>query len=198
MFEKLNNDYILISPKEVEKFVSENKNTIEIINAMEPHINHFFPQATLSLEVNEELDWTSETKLLLNVIVSEEIFFNGLLDNFNEIYKEIEPLIEEIFCPVVLFPEIENKKYDKKGNFSAINLIARTAYFNNDYEGSIEKEIVLRDIPKSQRRIEIIDYCKSHENVFISDIEDELRLDYDEIYDILECLEKEGLIKSFS
>ena len=49
----------------------------------------------------------------------------------NDIYKEIEPVIEDIENTVVLFPEIIDKNFDKLSNTSAINVIARTAYFNN-------------------------------------------------------------------
>ena len=122
------------------------------------------------------------------------MFFNGLLDHFNEIYAEIEPLIEDILCPVVLFPEIKNKSFDKFTDNSAINLIARTAYFNNDYDGSIECEINLRDIPREQQKEEIINYCKTHDDIWAPDIVDELLLDYDDVYEILEELEKEGKI----
>ncbi|WP_298523751.1 hypothetical protein [uncultured Methanobrevibacter sp.] len=194
MLKNLNNNYQLISPNQVNDFINSNERTIEIINAMEPPLNSFFPEAELSLKVCDKLNWTSETKLLLNVRVGEEMFFNGLLDHFNEIYAEIEPLIEDILCPVVLFPEIKNKSFDKFTDNSAINLIARTAYFNNDYDGSIECEINLRDIPREQQKEEIINYCKTHDDIWAPDIVDELLLDYDDVYEILEELEKEGKI----
>ena len=194
MLKNLNNHYQLISPNKVHNFINSNERTIEIINAMEPPLNRFFPEAELSLEVCDKLNWTSETKLLLNVGVGEEMFFNGLLNHFNEIYSEIEPLIEDILCPVVLFPEIKNKSFDKFTDNSAINLIARTAYFNNDYDGSIECEINLRDIPREQQKEEIINYCKTHDDIWAPDIVDELLLDYDDVYEILEELEKEGKI----
>ena len=194
MLKNLNNNYQLISPKQVNDFINSNERTVEIINAMEPPLNRFFPEAELSLEVCDKLNWTSETKLLLNVRVGEEMFFNGLLDHFDEIYAEIEPLIEDILCPVVLFPEIKNKSFDKFTANSAINLIARTAYFNNDYDGSIECEINLRDIPREQQKEEIINYCKTHDDIWAPDIVDELLLDYDDVYEILEELEKEGKI----
>ena len=195
MIKNLNNNYKIISPDKVNNFINNNERTIEIINAMEPQLNNFFPEAEFTLEVCDEIKWTSETKLLLNVGVGEEMFFNGLLDYFNEIYAEIEPLIEDILCPVVLFPGIKNKNFDKLDNNSAINLIARTAYFNNDYGGSIECEINLRDIPREQQKEEIIRYCKTHADIWAPDIVDELLIDYDSVYEILEELEKEGKIK---
>ena len=194
MFENLTNDYKLISPVTVEKFVEENEITKEIIGEMDPQLNHFFPDAEFSLEVSNQINWTSETKLLLNVKVNEDMFFNGMLDHFNEIYASIEPIIEDILCPVVLFPEIKNKSFDKMGNNSVINLIARTAYFNNDYDGSIEHEVQLRDIPKSQQKMEIIEYCRTHDDIFALDIEDELQIDFRDVCEILDELEKEGKI----
>lgn len=95
--------------------------------------------------------------------VSEDMFFNGMLTHFNDIYKEIEPIIEDIENTVVLFPEINNKKFDKMDNNSAINLIARTAYFNNYNDGIIQREMSFREIPKKQQIEEIIEYCKNHE-----------------------------------
>ena len=194
MFENLDNDYNLISPKKIEEFIDENGMAIDVINAMDSLLFNFFPNAIFSLEVSNQLKWTSETKLLLTVSVSEEVFFNGMLDCFNKIYAEIEPIIEDIFCPVVLFPKIENKTFDKWSNNCVINLIARTAYFNNDYDGSIEHEIKLRDIPKIQKKMEIAEYCKTHDDIFALDIEEELQIDFDDICDILDELEQEGKI----
>ena len=79
-------------------------------------------------------------------------------------------------------------------NNSAINLIARTAYFNNDYDGSIEQEIQLRDIPKSQQKIEIMEYCKTHDDIFAVDIEEDLQIDFGDVCEILDELKKEGKI----
>ena len=192
---KISDDFELKSPEEIEKFINDNEKTVEILNAMEPHLKKYFPKSRYSLEVCDELNWTSETKLLLNVNVSEKVFFNGILNNFNNIYSEIEPLIEDILCPVVLFPKIINKQFDRMDNNCAINLIARTAYFNNDYDGSVESEISLRDIPREQQKQEIIYYCNTHEDIWAPDIVDELLLDYDDVNEILEELEKEGKIK---
>jgi hypothetical protein len=46
---------------------------------------------------------------LLNVHVGEEMFFNGMLNHFNDIYAEIEPLIDDMLCPIVLFPYLQMK-----------------------------------------------------------------------------------------
>ena len=80
-------------------------------------------------------------------------------------------------------------------NLSAINLIARTAYFNNDYDGSIDQEILIREIPRKQAKMEIIEYCKSHEDIFAPDIEKELQIDFTDICEILEELKYEGKIQ---
>ena len=114
MLENISNDYKLISPKTVEEFLNENEIANEIIITMDPFLHQFFPNANFSLEVSNQINWTTETKLLLNVGVSEQVFFNGMLDNFNEIYSRIEPIIEDILCPVVLFPQINNKSFDKR------------------------------------------------------------------------------------
>lgn len=195
MLSNLNNDYSMICPVKVEEFFDENEMSLEIINAMEPKLNNYFPNAEFSLEVCDKLKWTNQTKLLLNVTVSEEVFFNGMLDHFNDIYAEIEPMIHDILCPVVLFPQVKNKNFDKLNNNSAINLIARTAYFNNDYDGSVECEIKLRDIPKNQQKAEIIEYCNNHEDIFALDIEEQLEIDFLDVCEILDELESEGVIK---
>lgn len=195
MFENLTNDYKLISPQSVENFINENEIAKDVIIAMDPHLHQFFPNAEFSLEVSNKIDWTTETKLLLNVGVSDDVFFNGMLDNFNDIYAEIEPIIDDVLCPVVLFPKIKNKSFDKLANNSAINLIARTAYFNNDYDGSIEHEIQLRDISRNQQKQEIIEYCKTHDDIFALDIEDELHIDFQDVCEILDELEKDGKIQ---
>ena len=174
--------------------MQNNEKTIEIINAIEPQLIKYFPNGKYSLEVCDKLGWTTETKLLLNIRVNEGMFFNGMVNHLNDIYKEIEPLIEDILCPVVLFPEIENKNFDdiKMKNNSAVNLIARTAYFNNDRNGIIQREMTLREIPKEQQVEEIIDYCKRHENPRLSDLLFDLQLDLFDVDTILDELEEKG------
>ena len=192
----LEKQFHLKSPeKQINDFIKSNKNTLEILNAIQPQLIRHFPKSKFSLEVTDRLNWTSESKLLVNVHVKEEMFFNGMLNHFNDIYSEIEPLIKDILCPVVLFPELDNDRYDKMSNLSAINLIARTAYFNNDYDGSIDQEILIREIPRKQAKMEIIEYCKSHEDIFAPDIEKELQIDFTDICEILEELKYEGKIQ---
>ena len=96
---------------------------------------------------------------------------------------------------IVLFPNLQNKNYDKLNSNSAINLIARTAYFNNDYDDSIEKEILIRDIPHEQQKKEIIEYCNLNNDIYAPDIEEKLQIDFQDVCDILEELENEGFIK---
>lgn len=113
----------------------------------------------------------------------------------NIIYKEIEPIIEDILCPVVLFPEIENRNFDeiKMKNNSAVNLIAGTAYFNNDRNGIIQREMTLREIPKEQQVEEIINYCQHHDKPNLSDLLFELQLDLFEVDAIIDELEEKGI-----
>lgn len=193
MLNDLKNNYVLISPDKIHDFITSNKNTLTILDAMEPHLIEHFPNNKFSLEVCDKLGWTTETKLLLNVQVDEEMFFNGMLDHFNDIYKEIEPVIEDIENTIVLFPEITGKKFDKLSNTSAINLIARTAYFNNYNRGVIQREMSFRDIPKSRQVDEIIEYCKTHENPNISDIVFDLQLELFAVDDILDEIEEKGI-----
>lgn len=79
-------------------------------------------------------------------------------------------------------------------NLSAINLIARTAYFNNDYDGIIDQEILIRYISRKQAKMEIMKYSKTHEDIFAPDIEEELQVDLTDICEILEELEEEKII----
>lgn len=194
MLEELKNNYTLISPeKQINEFINENRNTISILNAIEPQIIKHFPNNRLSLEVCDDLGWTTETKLLLNIQVDEEMFFNGMLDHFNDIYAEIRHITEDIENTVVLFPEIDGKNFDKLSNNSAINLIARTAYFNNYNNGIIQREMSFRDIPKSQQISEIIEYCRNHDNPNISDIVYDLQLELFVVDDIIDELEQKGI-----
>ncbi|WP_296804979.1 hypothetical protein [uncultured Methanobrevibacter sp.] len=194
MERKSYHDFELISSeKEINNFISRNKNTLKILKALKPQLNKHFPNYNYSLELCEKLGWTTETKLLLNIEVSEKMFFNGMLKDFNDIYKEIEPLLENIENTVVLFPVIRNKEFEKMDNNSAINLIARTAYFNNYNNGIIQREVSFREIPKSQQEKEIIEYCKTHENPNISDIVYDLQLQLFDVDDILTELEEKGI-----
>lgn len=194
MLKNIEKNFTLISPPEsIEEFINKNKNTIKVLNAIEPQLNKYFPNTEFSLEICDTLGWTTETKLLLNVIVSEEMFFNGMLDYFNNIYKEIEHIIENIENTVVLFPQIKNKSFERMNNSSALNLIARTAYFNNYNDGIIQREVNFRDIPKQQQIEEIKQYCENHENPNISDIIYDLQLTLFEVDDVITELEEKGI-----
>ena len=121
------------------------------------------------------------------------MFFNEMITHFNEIYETINPLIEDIFCPIVLFPDLGNDKYDKFSYDCAINLIARTSYFNSDFDKNLQREMSLRDIPKSQKEKEIIEYLNIHENVDLSDLVFDLQLDLFDVDDILDELAEKGI-----
>lgn len=194
MKKQLDEKFILKSEeKEIYDFIDENENTLTILEAMDPLLEKHFPNTKYSLELCDCLGWTTETKLLLNVHVSEEMFFNGMLNHFNDIYGEIEPIISDIENTIVLFPELDNEKFDKMSNNSAINLIARTAYFNNYNNGIIQREVGFRDIPKQQQEKEIIEYYKTHKNPNISDIVFDLQLELFDVDDILDELEEKGI-----
>ena len=190
----LTNRYELISPEhDINRFIEENEKTLEILMCMDSQLTKHFPSNEFSLEICDKLTWTSEPKLLLNVQVTEEMFFNGMLNHFNDIYDKITPLIEDILCPVVLFPDLSNFNYDKFGKTSAINLVARTAYFNNDFDENFQREITIRDIPKDQQVKEIIEYCNTHSEPNISDMVFDLQLDLFEVDKIIDELEEKGI-----
>ena len=183
-------NFKLISPeKSIAEFIKNNEKTPEILDAIKPQIIKHFPESEFSLEICDELEWTTESKLLVNVCVSHEVFFNGIVNHFNEIYENIGYLIEDILCPIVLFPQLSNEKYDKMSYNSAINLIARTSYFNRDFDKNFQREMTLRDIPKSQMEKEIVEYCKIHENPDLSDIVFDLQLDLVDVDKIIDELE---------
>lgn len=190
----LNQNYILISPEnEICAFIDNNENTLEILNSINPLLVNHFPNTTFSLELCDKLGWTTEEKLLINVHVSEKVFFNGILTHFNAIYEKIDYLIEDIFCPIVLFPYLSNDSYDKMGCDSAINLIAKTAYFNSDFDKNLQREMSLREIPKSQMKKEIIEYCTNNPNPDLSDIVFDLQLDLFDVDGIIDEIESEGM-----
>lgn len=194
MDNNLKNKYQLNSPKcDIDEFIKVNENTLEILNAIQPLLLNHFPDTRFSLELCDELEWTTERKLLVNVHVNHEMFFNGILNHFNDIYEKIGYLIEDIFCPIVLFPELPNENYDKMGFNSAINLIARTAYFNHDLDRNMQREMSLREIPKSQQKKEIIEYCLKHPSPDLSDLVYDLRLDIFDVDGIIDELEGRGI-----
>lgn len=194
MLENLSNTYVLISPESrIDEFMNTKKDTLKILKAMEPHLISNFPDNEFSLEICDCLGWTTETKLLVNVHVSHEMFFNGILDYFNDIYRRIEPVIEDIENTVVLFPEITDVKTDKTSNTNAANVIARTAYFNNYNDGIVQREMSFRDIPKAQKRKEILEYCKIHQKPNILDIVYDLQLKLFDVDDIITELEDNGI-----
>lgn len=196
MENNLNENYTLISPENIEEFIEENKITIQLLKQIETPLKENFPNSRISLEVCDDLEWTDDTKLLVNIQVSENMFFNGILDNFNNIYKEIQPILDEYVSTIILFPEITGKNLNnvRMNNNSALNLIARTAYFNTYTNYEIQREITLRDIPKKQRKEEIISYCETHNILDSWKIAEELRLETNEVEEILEELKKEKII----
>lgn len=196
MENNLNENYTLISPKNIEEFIEENKITIQLLKQIETPLKENFPNSRISLEVCDDLEWTDDAKLLVNIQVSENMFFNGILDNFNNIYKEIQPIIDEYVSTIILFPEIIGKNLNnvRMNSNSALNLIARTAYFNTYTNYEIQREITLRDIPKKQRKAEIISYCETHNILDSWKIAEELRLETNEVEEILEELKKEKII----
>lgn len=186
--------YALLSDKnEIDEFIKHNENTQEILDYISPHLSKRFPNSRFSLELCDELEWTTEKKLLVNVHVTHEIFFNGMISKFNEIYEKIDFLTEDIFCPIVLFPNLENENYDRIERDCVINLVARTAYFNNDFDKNMQREMSIRDIPKELQEKEIISYCKSHPNPDLSDIVYDLQLDLFDVDDITDELEERGV-----
>lgn len=192
----INKNFKLKNPEEIEEFINRNEITPKLIKSIETPLFNQFPNSEITLEVCDALEWTDDTKLLINIRVNEDMFFNGILDNFNTIYREIQPILDEYVSTIVLFPEIENKKLDnvKMNSNSVVNLIARTAYFNtyNNYE--LIKEITLRDIPKEQQKEEIIEYYKTHDILDSWKISEELRLDTCDVEEILEELKQTGII----
>ena len=96
-------------------------------------------------------------------------------------------------CPIVLFPHLSNESYDKRSYDSAINLIARTAYFNNDFDRNMQREMTIRDIPKSQMKKEIIEYCRDNPNPDLSDIVYDLQLDLFDVDSLIDEIESEGI-----
>jgi hypothetical protein len=180
--------------KQIIEFVDSRKNTIELLEAIKPLLDNHFPESEFSLELCDDLGWTSETKLLLNVHIDYEMFFNGLLNHFNDIYGCIEPVISDDENTVVLFPDLDNDRFDRLSNNSAINLIARTAYFNNYNNGIIQREVSFRKISKAQQEKEIIEYCKTHDNPNISDIVFDLRLELFDVDDVITELEEKGIV----
>lgn len=196
---QLNENYKLKSPNEIEEFIRNNKITIKLLESIKRPLNDNFPNSRITLEVCDELEWTDDTKLLVNINVSEKMFFNGILNNFNLVYQEIQPILDEYVSTIVLFPEIENIDLHtvKMNSNSAINLLARTAYFNTYKNYEIEREITLRDIPKKQQKEEITNYTKNHDIIDSFEISDELRLDVNDVEEILEELQIEKIIEKW-
>ncbi len=186
--------YRLVSPEnEINEFVENNEYTLEILKSIHPLLIEHFSDGGFSLEISDKLEWTTEEKLLVNVPVSKQTFFNDVLGHFNDIYEKIGHLLEDIFCPIVLFPDLSNESYDRMGSDSTINLIAKNTYFNSDFDKNLQREMSLRDIPKSQMKKEILEYCQDNPNPDLSDIIFDLQLDLFDVDSIIDEIESEGI-----
>ena len=194
MNDDLKNRYLIFSKQsDVNQFLNENEKALEIFYCMDNQLSKHFPNSRFSLELCDKLTWTTEIKLLLNVHMTKEMFFRDVLNHFNDIYDEISPLIEDCLCPVVLFPLIFDECFDRFGKYSAINLIAKTAYFNNDFDENFQREMTIREIPKDQQVKEIIEYCNNHDNTNISDMVFDLQLDLFDVDRIIDELEEKEI-----
>ena len=194
MSENIESSYTLISKKEsIDEFIKENDNTLEILTAIRPLLESYFPDSKLSLEISDDIVWSSERKLLVNVSVCEEMFFNEMLSHFNDIYEHIDSLREDIICPIVLFPNLSNENYDRMSYDCAINLVARSSYFNSDFDKNLQREMTIREIPKSQQVEEIIEYCEKHPQPDFSDIVFDLQLDLFDVDEIIDELKENGM-----
>ena len=67
-------------------------------------------------------------------------------------------------------------------------------FFNENFEIPIVEEITLRDIPYNQQKEEIIEYCKLNERVLMSDVAYDLKLDLEDVYNIVNELIDEGIL----
>ena len=76
---------------------------------------------------------------------------------------------------------------------SVINLVARTTYFNSDFDKNWQREVIIREIPKSQQVKEIIEYCKRHPEPDLSDIVFDLQLDLFDVDEIIDELAEKGM-----
>ncbi len=82
------------------------------------------------------------------------------------------------------------------------NLIKKGLYLNSsDFvresirdKLKVVNEIDLRDIPRKQKKEEIIEYCEKNKTVLLSDIANDLSLDIFEVNEILDELIEEGII----
>ena len=57
----------------------------------------------------------------------------------------------------------------------------------------MKREMSLRDIPKSQQKKEIIDYCDIHQNVDLFDLIFDLQLNLFDVDEILDELSQKGI-----
>lgn len=63
-------------PKDIEKFIKSNEITLKLIKSIENPLMETFPNSKITLEVCDSLEWTDNTKLLINISVNEDMFFN--------------------------------------------------------------------------------------------------------------------------
>lgn len=186
----------LKEPSEIKDFIERNQNIRIMLNEVKPKLNKYFPESKLTLELCDNLKWSDDIKLLINIDVDETMFYNGLINNLNNIYDNISHLREDVSNDIVLFPKlISETLYSQNINPDRLcNYIARECYFNSENKGvKIVKEIRIREIPKKQKINEIIQYCSTHNKPHITDIVNDLSLDLVETDEIIDDLFEKGI-----
>ena len=90
--EGLSEEFILVNPLEIKKFISDKPNLIDLINTSSILIHHFFPSSKIYLEYKDDPEYDDFDALFAyiineNSIEHNNIIYNELLDEFIKLKK---------------------------------------------------------------------------------------------------------------
>ena len=90
--EGLSEEFILVNPLEIKKFISDKPNLIDLINTSSILIHHFFPSSKIYLEYKDDPEYDDFDALFAYIINENSIEHNNII--YNELLRW-ETLLEK-------------------------------------------------------------------------------------------------------
>lgn len=120
--QELSKEFILINPKEINEFISNQSGLIELINDSYKLINGFFPNSKIYLQYNQDPEYDDLKAIFASIVMIDEDFdsnnkvYNDLLTEFVKL-KELYDDVYFCYYVNVNYNE-EYLKFKRKRNYN--------------------------------------------------------------------------------